>query len=268
MSVVVKHNKDNIMCTKGSLEEILNVTTSYVDGEVVKKINKIAIKKILNAANAYNSAGMRILGVAKKNLKAKKNSARYSKQDETDMIFIGFIILYDPPRLNAKNTIQELLKYGVEPKILTGDNEVVTLHLCSIVGLQNKGVLSGPQLDSMSDDQLKKTINFVTIFVKLTPVHKERIIQILKDQQHVVGFLGDGTNDALAMHAADFSVALYNATDTAKQNADFIMKNDDISVVSKAAVVGRNAHMNIMKYVRVSLVYGINLLVTSLIASF
>jgi Mg2+-importing ATPase len=268
MSVVLRHQNQSMIYSKGSLEEILAISSTYVENGKIKKITKTVIDKIMASADVYNDCGMRILGVAQKVYKNVSSKQEINKTDEKQMQFLGFVVLFDLPRFSSKQTIQDLITHGIEPKILTGDNIAVTKHLCQTLGLHVKGILSGSEMDRMSNEELKNVLNFVTVFVKLTPIHKERIIQTLREQGHVVGFVGDGTNDALAMHASDFSVALCNATDIAKQNVDFVMKNDDISVIVKAAIAGRVAHVNIMKYIKLALTQSVNWIIITLIASF
>ncbi|QJG66294.1 magnesium-translocating P-type ATPase [Mycoplasma phocoeninasale] len=254
MSVLVKHlnhEEKTTLITKGAVEEILNVCTKiYLDGKVVKLDKKI-IRKVLNKVQEFGEEGLRVIAIA-----SKKSTisavGKISVKDEADMTLIGYLTFLDPPKDSAELAIQKLHNLGVEVKILTGDNPLVTRAVCSKVGIPYNRILLGKDIAEMSDEQLAIEVEKTQIFAKLSPDQKARIITILRKNKHTVGYMGDGINDAPAMKVADVSISVDTAVDIAKESANIILLEKDLNVLATGIVEGRKTHANINKYVKMT----------------
>ncbi|HEE6602685.1 TPA: magnesium-translocating P-type ATPase, partial [Acinetobacter baumannii] len=222
MSVVVQTPQQKArMITKGAVEEMLKVCRYVeVNGKVepLTKQREVAIEAL---TQRYNRDGLRVVAVAYREF--KNHQENYSVVDENDLILIGYITFLDPPKESAKEAVQSLQVHGVTVKVLTGDNEFVTQKVCREIGLNYDQVLLGGVIETLTDQQLKRAVEQYHIFAKLSPVHKERIVEQLKANGHVVGFLGDGINDAAAIRAADIGISVDTAVDIAKESADLIL---------------------------------------------
>jgi Mg2+-importing ATPase len=194
-----------------------------------------------------SSHGFRVLGVSYK--KVKEEKVAYSINDESDMVFLGFVAFLDPPKETARESLELLSKYGVELKILTGDNELVTRTTCEQLGFEIKGVIPGSELAQMQDDALLRVVEKTNIFARVTPAQKDRIMNALKSNGHVVGFLGDGINDAPSLKTSDVSISVENAVDVAKESADIILLHKDLTVLGEGVLEGRKTFGNTMKYI-------------------
>jgi len=173
----------------------------------------------------------------------------YSINDETDMVFLGFIAFLDPPKETAKESLRLLAKEGIELKILTGDNELVTRNVCEQLGFDIKGVVLGSEIVQMQDDALARVVEEANVFARVTPVQKDRLMNLLKSNGHVVGFMGDGINDAASLKTSDVGVSVNNAVDVAKESADIILLESDLTVLAEGVIEGRKTFANTMKYV-------------------
>jgi Mg2+-importing ATPase len=191
--------------------------------------------------------GFRVLALAYKDLPAK---AAYSKADECDMVLRGYLAFLDPPKDSARSALAALQEHGVAVKVLTGDNELVSQKICHEVGISTEHVLLGGQVEKMSDAELALAADKTTLFARLSPAHKQRIIKTLQAAGHVVGFLGDGINDAPALRAADVGISVDTAVDIAKESADAILLEKDLHVLEEGVLEGRKVFANILKYVR------------------
>lgn len=242
MSVLVedRDNSRRLIC-KGAVEEVLSLC--HAGEDEVKKASYVA------AAKQMNDRGFRILAVAQRALNSEQQSCELS--DERDLQFLGYIAFLDPPaKETAASAIRGLSRYGVTVKILTGDNERVTEKIAKDVGLQVTGVLLGPQIESMSRSELRESVEKVNVFAKLTPDQKEKIINAFHDGGHVVGFIGDGINDAPALRAADVGISVNNAVDIAKESADIILLEKSLLVLEQGVIEGRKVFGNIIKYIK------------------
>ena len=252
MSVLVRSLKNNRikMITKGAVEEIIGVcSTIYQDGKVLD-LTKPMIKKVLKKVEEFSEEGMRVIAIASKNDAAPVG--KFSINDEKDMTLIGYLTFLDPPKDSAEAAIKELHNRGVEIKILTGDNALVTKAICEKVGIPYDKILLGKDLINMSDEELAIHVENTEIFAKLTPDQKARIITILRKNGHVVGYMGDGINDANAMKVADVSISVDTAVDIAKETANIILLEKDLNVLSTAINEGRKTHANINKYIKMT----------------
>ncbi len=247
VSVVVEKKRQRFFIAKGAPEETLNVCSYYELEEVVSDLSEEARKEIEQNYHDLSAEGLRVLGVAFKKLREEK--AVYSIDDERDMTFLGFVAFLDPPKETAKQSIQMLSKAGVELKILTGDNELVTRKVCSELECGVKGTVLGNEIANMSDETLGAVVEQTNVFARVTPAQKDRIINILKLNGHVVGFLGDGINDATSLKASDVGVSVNNAVDVAKESADIILLKNDLTVLGEGVLEGRKTFSNSMKYI-------------------
>jgi Mg2+-importing ATPase len=247
VSVVVEQKRQRVFIAKGAPEDILKVSGYYeVDG-VISDITEEKRKNIEQRFFDMSSEGLRVLGVAYKRLRVEKTV--YTVNDETDMVFLGFIAFLDPPKETAKESLRLLAKEGIELKILTGDNELVTRKVCEQLGFEIKGIVLGSEIVQMNDDALARVVEEANVFARVTPVQKDRIMNLLKDNGHVVGFMGDGINDAASIKTSDVGISVNNAVDVAKEAADIILLKSDLTVLAEGVIEGRKTFANTMKYV-------------------
>lgn len=253
LSVVVQNgNDDHLMICKGAVEEMLSISSYvYQDGEYLP-LDENRKQELIEIAHNYNKEGFRVLAVGLKNISASQTKTQYSVQDETDLAIRGFLTFLDPPKESAYEAISALNEHGVGVKVLTGDNEIITIKVCREVGLEPGTPLLGTEIEKMDDDELKEQIEQRTIFAKLTPLQKSRIIRLLQDNGHTVGFLGDGINDAPALRDADVGISVDTATDIAKESADIILLEKSLMVLEEGVICGRETFGNIMKYLNMT----------------
>jgi len=247
VSVVVEKENQRFLIAKGAPEEILKVSSYCEIGGVAQDISEELRKRIEQKYFDLSSEGLRALGVSYKKLSEEK--AVYSVNDENDMVFLGFVAFLDPPKETAKESLRLLAKEGIELKILTGDNELVTRKVCEQLGFEIKGVVLGSEITQMHDDALARVVEDANVFARVTPVQKDRIINLLKSNGHVVGFMGDGINDAPSLKTSDVGVSVNNAVDVAKESADIILVENDLTVLAEGVIEGRKTFGNTMKYV-------------------
>ena len=251
MSVVVSEREDHheLIC-KGAVEEIVSVCSrARVNGQIVP-LTPALLEDIRATTGKLNAEGLRVVGVAAKDLPPTKET--YSLADESDLVLIGYIAFLDPPKESTAPALAALRAHGVKVKILTGDNELVTAKICREVGLEVKGMLLGSYVEKMSDAELSKAVETVTVFAKLSPAHKERIVRVLHDRGHVVGFMGDGINDAPALRAADIGISVDTAVDIAKEAADLILLERSLMVLEEGVLEGRKTFANMLKYIKMT----------------
>ena len=251
MSVIVKDEQGVVsMVTKGALEEMLAVS-NYVEykDEIIPLTDQVR-EDVLAEVAQLNEQGLRVLGVSyKSNL---EEGYAFEVADEADMILTGYLAFLDPPKPSAAPAINTLAEYGVATKILTGDNEKVTQAVCEKVGLDVDRILLGSDIDSLSDSDLAQAVETTTVFAKLSPDQKARIILQLKANGHKVGYMGDGINDAPSMKVADVGISVDTAVDIAKETADVILLDKDLMVLEKGLVEGRKVYANMTKYIKMT----------------
>lgn len=248
LSVVVERkNSLPLMITKGALENVLSVCSQIKIGDDDFNLDKDHLSKIQERFEAWSSQGYRVLGIAIKSLSVKQHS--YPKESEIDMVFVGFLLFFDPPKKGVLETIPTLEKMGVQLKVITGDNKLVARHTAQIVGLTNLKVLTGNDLDNLRDEALWHAVEETQLFAEVDPNQKERIIFALKKRGHVVGYMGDGINDAPPLHAADVGISVENAVDVAKEAADLILLKQDLDVLREGIIMGRKTFANTLKYI-------------------
>ena len=248
MSVIVERDNKHILISKGRPEAIFDRCKKYeLDGKIME-INKRILPDLKKQVISLNTEGFRTVALAYKNIDSIKSV--YSRDDETDLILKGYVAFLDPPKPGVKETIEILNKLGIELKILTGDNTFVTKKICSFVGLNIKGTVTGDNIEDLSDKELCIVAKENTIFTRLTPIQKERIIQALQADKNIVGFLGDGINDAPALKAADVGISVENSADIAKETADIILLEKSLLVLRDGVIEGRKVFGNIIKYIK------------------
>ncbi len=257
MSVIAEKDHERIIITKGSPEEIIKVCHSYNIGGEIKKVTLGAHKKIVKQYDDMSREGYRVLGVATRTLQKKQihgsrigvRDDRYSKDEEKDLTFIGFIAFLDPAKKDAKEVLLDLEKIGIEVKVITGDNELVTQKICREVALPVKGVILGTDVATMTNDALRRAVEKNTIFARCSPEQKNRILHALKENGNVVGYMGDGINDAPSLKTADVGISVNNAVDVAKEAADMILTHKSLQQLKEGVKEGRKTFGNTMKYV-------------------
>ena len=250
MSVIVQEDDEAVLVTKGALEEILSISTHVQDGEEVRPITDDIRESILEAVSGLNEQGLRVLGVSQK--KYQDIHHAFTVEDESNMILMGYLAFLDPPKPSAAPAIQALKEHGVTTKILTGDNEKVTLTVCEKVGLPVDKVLLGTEIQNMSDEELAIVAEETTIFAKLSPDQKARIIHLLKAKGHKIGYMGDGINDAPSLKVADVGISVDGAVDIAKEVADVVLLDKDLLVLEKGLIEGRKVYANMTKYIKMT----------------
>jgi len=252
-SIIYEEKKKRLLVTKGAPEEIFKICATYEAKGKNKKLTPAMLKKIQKLYDDLSNDGLRVLAIATREIKDKKRT--YSKADEKDLTLIGFTAFYDPPKASAKGTIEAMRDYGIEVKILTGDSPLVTKKICSDLGLSIKGILVGEDLDfdKMNDDTIAAKAAANTIFARFSPIQKNRIISALKKNGNVVGYLGDGINDAPSLKTADVAISVSNAVDVAKEAADIILVNKGLKELMEGVIEGRKTFGNTMKYLMMGL---------------
>ena len=249
LTTVVQNRAGTIkMVTKGAVEEMLAVCSYAEYNGNVQLITNDFRKKILDTVDDLNVKGFRVLAIARKDVEKQSCSV----DDECDMILMGYLAFLDPPKESAAGAIKALREHGVRTKILTGDNEKVTKTICNQVGLEVKNMLLGGDIEKMDDEELKKVAEVTDVFAKLTPSQKSRVVSVLRENGHTVGFMGDGINDAAAMKVADIGISVDTAVDVAKESADIILLEKDLMVLESGIIEGRKTFANMIKYIKMT----------------
>jgi P-type Mg2+ transporter len=248
LSVVVARDGKHVLICKGAVEEIFAVCSRYaLDGEV-GRLDETHFEAAKQQTIALNSDGFRVVAVAYKEIDPAKTA--YSIEDEADLTLLGYIAFLDPPKESAREAIAALARKGVRVKVLTGDNEIITRKICNEVQLDTGEILLGARIAQMSDVELAEIAERTTVFAKLNPAQKERVVQALHAKGHVVGFLGDGINDSPALRAADVGISVDTAVDIAKESADIILLEKSLLVLQEGVTEGRKVFANITKYIK------------------
>ena len=251
MSVVVsERNHHHELICKGAVEEIVAACTQVRDGQNTLALDAAMLERVHRVTRDLNEDGLRVVAVAMKEIPPDQSA--YSVADESGLTLIGYIAFLDPPKESTAPALKALAANGVTVKVLTGDNELVTAKVCRQVGLGVQGIVLGAQIDRMDDKTLAGAVEQHTIFAKLSPLNKERIVRSLRGNGHVVGFMGDGINDAPALRAADIGISVDTAVDIAKEAADIILLERSLMVLGEGVVEGRKTFSNMLKYIRMT----------------
>ena len=249
LTTVVQNHAGTIkMVTKGAVEEMLAICSYAEYNGNVELITNDFRKKILDTVDDLNVKGFRVLAIARKDIEKQSCSV----DDECEMILMGYLAFLDPPKESAAGAIKALREHGVRTKILTGDNEKVTKTICNQVGLEVRNMLLGGDIEKMDDEELKKMAEVTDVFAKLTPSQKSRVVSVLRENGHTVGFMGDGINDAAAMKVADIGISVDTAVDVAKESADIILLEKDLMVLESGIIEGRKTFANMIKYIKMT----------------
>ena len=246
--VVARDDGRHILICKGAVEEIFSVCSSYCLGADVGRLDETHLEAAKQQTTALNADGFRVVAVAYKEMDAAATS--YSIADEASLTLLGYIAFLDPPKESAREAIALLARKGVQVKVLTGDNEIVTRKICHEVQLDPGEILLGARIAQMSDAELAEIASGTTVFAKLNPAQKERVVRALHAKGHVVGFLGDGINDSPALKAADVGISVDTAVDIAKESADIILLEKSLLVLDEGVIEGRKVFANITKYIK------------------
>jgi len=246
--VVVRtpEGKNRLIC-KGAPEVVYQRCSQFDVKGTIYPMRQIYLDDLREDYDALSTDGYRVLAVAYKDLEPK---AAYSRDDENDMVLRGYVAFLDPPKETAAPAIEALNRHGVAVKVLTGDNELVSRKICGVVGLASEAVMLGQQVEGMTEAQLADAAEKTTLFARLSPAHKQRIVKALQSKGHVVGFMGDGINDSPALRAADVGVSVDTAVDIAKEAADAILLEKSLMVLEEGVMEGRKVFANILKYIR------------------
>ncbi|AOX44267.1 Mg(2+) transport ATPase, P-type [Spiroplasma sp. NBRC 100390] len=251
LTIIVKNEEETKLISKGAIEEIINVSNKiYYQNKIVDLDDEMK-KQITSTVTRLNNQGYRVLGIGYKVVNDDKKA--YSVSDEKDLIFYGYVTFLDVPKPSAAKMVKVLAARGVDLKILTGDNAAVTRSICDRVGMQIKGIISGEELDKLTDYELKRAVEINNVFVKLNPIEKSRIIALLKANNHVVGFMGDGINDVPVLRQSDIAISVNNATDVAKEASDIILLEKSLDVIEHGIEQGRLTFGNILKYIKITM---------------
>ncbi|VVE36005.1 magnesium-translocating P-type ATPase [Pandoraea capi] len=254
MSVVVSEISESgdhheLIC-KGAVEEVMSVCSRVQHGANIEPLTPDVLARLRRVTADLNAEGLRVVAVASRHLPPVRDS--YGIADESDLVLVGYIAFLDPPKESTAPALKALAASGVDVKVLTGDNDLVTAKVCREVGLTVTGCVLGDDIESMSDAELAQTVERANVFAKLTPAHKERLVRMLRTNGHVVGFMGDGINDAPALRAADIGISVDTAVDIAKEAADLILLEKSLMVLEQGVIEGRRTFANMLKYIKMT----------------
>lgn len=251
MSIIVRNKNTYRMITKGAMEEVLKRCTKVKVKGKEEDLTKELIDIVTNKAKEMATSGMQVLALAAK--KTEKSVLSFDENSEKEMTFIGFVAFLDSPKKDVKKVINKLRKYGVKTKILTGDNPYSTTMVASLAGINSDEILTGAEIDKLSDKALLIKVEEIDVFARLNPIQKERVVRILKSNGHVVGYMGDGINDAPSLRQSDVGLSVNTATDIAKETSDMILLEKSLDVICDGIIEGRKVYGNIIKYMKMAL---------------
>ena len=253
MSVIIEDETGlNTLICKGAVEEIMACCNQVeIEGKILPLLPEYIenAKKIVDNLNAQ---GFRVVALAFKEMPGASDAPVYHVKDEAELVLLGFLAFLDPPKASAKDTLNRLEVLNIQVKILTGDNDKVTTYICNEVGIPIENILLGSQIEAMTEEELGQAVNTTSIFAKLAPNQKEHIIRALQSNGHVVGFMGDGINDAPAIKAADVGISVDSAVDIAKESSDIILLENNLQVLEQGVIEGRRVFGNIIKYIKMA----------------
>jgi Mg2+-importing ATPase len=265
LSVIVSDGTSKKLITKGAIEEILSVCTTVNYKDTINPITSDIKNNILSISKNLNIQGMRVIGVCQKT--DIENISEFSVKDESKMTFLGFIGFLDPPKESAKSAIERLNSYGIRVMVLTGDNEYVTRAICEKVNISTKRILTGNKVDKLSDMALLRLLRSTNVLAKLSPIQKARIVRLLRESGNIVGYMGDGINDAPSLTNAEVGISVDTAVDIAKETADIILLEKDLHVLVDGVVEGRKTFGNLLKYIKMAVSFNFGEVLSVLIAS-
>ena len=265
LSVIVTDGKKNQLITKGAVEEILSICTMVDYKGEISPITKEIKENILKISKNLNKDGLRVVAVCQKN--DIGNKTNFDVSDEKNMVLLGFIGFLDPPKESAKTSIDNLNKSGIRVIVLTGDNVEVSKCICDKVGINSTNIIEGSEIDKLSDSGVLRLLNDTNIFAKLSPIQKARLIRLLKENTNIVGYMGDGINDAPSLINSDVGISVDTAVDIAKESADIILLEKDLNVLLSGVKEGRRTFSNLMKYIKMAVSFNFGEVSSVIIAS-
>ncbi len=249
VSVIIDNGRDRLLVVKGAPDDILGfcILCEEKGEETPQSMNEATLARVRTLHETFARDGFRVLAVAWKKVAQTEHHAVVN--DETELVFAGFAAFFDPPKASAQEALAKLAHAGVAVKVVTGDNELVTRHICEKLGLPVTGILLGAEMQAMDDHALSACVENVNLFCRVNPAQKNRVILALKQRGRVVGYMGDGINDAPSLHSADIGISVDSAVDVAKSAADMILLEQDLNVLHEGVMEGRRTFGNIMKYI-------------------
>jgi len=265
LSVVVNDNDKKLIITKGAVEEILNICSNMDYQGEISNITKEAKENILKISKDMNKEGLRVIAVAQKI--GKENQENFNVSDEKNMTLVGFIGFLDPPKESAKDSIARLNKAKIRVIVLTGDNAEVTKCICEKVNINSRRIVTGAEIEKLSDPGVKRLLRNTNIFAKLSPIQKARIVRLLKESGNIVGYMGDGINDSPSLTNSDVGISVDTAVDVAKESADIILLEKDLNVLLDGVTEGRRTFCNLMKYIKMAASFNFGEVSSVIIAS-
>ena len=265
LSVVVSDGEKKQLITKGAVEEILNICTMVDYKGKVSEITKDIKQNILKITKELNKEGLRVVAVCQKN--DIDGITSFTVKDESKMVLMGFIGFLDPPKESAKEAIERLNRDGIRVVVLTGDNEYVTKAICEKVNINTNKIILGSKIEKLSDVALKRLMKKTNVFAKLSPIQKARIVRLYKEMGNVVGYMGDGINDAPSIHNAEVGISVDTAVDITKETADIILLEKDLDVLTEGVLEGRKTFGNLLKYIKMAVSFNFGEVFSILIAS-
>ena len=265
LSVIVSNGKEKLMITKGAVEEIISKCTSMEYMGKVSPLKTDDKKRLEEMAKNLNQEGLRIIAICKKEIIEELKD--YTVKDETKMTLIGFVGFLDPPKASAKEEIKRLNRDGIRVMVLTGDNEYVTKAICKEVGINTDKIVLGSQIEKLSDTALMRLLKKTNVFAKLSPIQKSRIVQVLGKAGNVVGYMGDGINDAPSLNSAEVGVSVDTAVDITKETADIILLRKNLNVLTDGVIEGRKTFGNLLKYIKIAVSSNFGEVISVMIAS-
>jgi len=253
MSVVVEDETGlNTLICKGAVDEVMSLCTRVeINGEVLNVLPEHDAHR-RQLVDELNGQGFRVIALAYKEMPGSSDEPVYAVKDESDLILLGFLSFLDPPKDTAAEALKRLHSLNVDVKILTGDNEIITAYICKEVGMPVEQILLGSQIEAMSETELAEAASVTSVFARLAPAHKEHIIRALQSKGHVMGFMGDGINDAPALKAADVGISVDSAVDIAKESSDIILLENSLLILEQGVLEGRRVFGNIIKYIKMA----------------
>ena len=265
LSVVVSDGKKKQLITKGAVEEILSICTLVDYKGEVSDLTRDKKRELIEMTKQLNMEGLRVVAICQKN--DINGIEKFTVKDECKMVLMGFVGFLDPPKESAKKAIQRLNKDGIRVIVLTGDNEYVTKAICDKVNINTNKIVLGSKIEKLSDDALRRILKKTNVFAKLSPIQKARIIRVLKEAGNVVGYMGDGINDAPSMHNAEVGISVDTAVDITKETADIILLEKDLNVLTDGVIEGRKTFGNLQKYIKMAVSFNFGEVLSVFIAS-
>ena len=265
LSIILSDGQKKQLITKGAVEEILSICTMVDYKGEISPITKEIKENILKISKNLNKDGLRVVAVCQKN--DIGNKTNFDVSDEKNMVLLGFIGFLDPPKESAKTSIDNLNKSGIRVIVLTGDNVEVSKCICDKVGINSANIIEGAEIDKLSDSGVLRLLNDTNIFAKLSPIQKARLIRLLKENTNIVGYMGDGINDAPSLINSDVGISVDTAVDIAKESADIILLEKDLNVLLSGVKEGRRTFSNLMKYIKMAVSFNFGEVSSVIIAS-